>query len=152
MYHRILVPIDGSATAQRGFDEALKLAQAFDASLVLLHVLEYQPMPMPMEVAYVTPWELIATSLRESGQRLLDSARGSAHTAGVACEARLEESVAARAGDVIADQASQRACDLIVMGTHGRRGIARALIGSDAECAVRQAPCPVLLVRAPKTA
>jgi nucleotide-binding universal stress UspA family protein len=58
--------------------------------------------------------------------------------------------VLARVCDVIVDQARQHQCDLIVMGTHGRRGIEHALVGSDAERVIRQAPCAVLLVRAPE--
>ena len=67
----------------------------------------------------------------------------------MASETRLEDAAAARVCDLIVQQAGERKCDLIVMGTHGRRGIAHALIGSDAEQVLRMSPVPVLLVRTP---
>jgi len=147
MYARILVPIDGSDTALRGLQEALGLAKAFDSSLVLLHVVEYYP--VMMEMATATTWEQVTTDLRREGQKVLESAHDAAKAAGVACESHLEDAAASRVCDVIVDQARQHRCDLIVMGTHGRRGIEHALLGSDAERVIRQAPCAVLLVRAP---
>lgn len=150
MYRRILVPIDGSATAQRGLQEALGLAKACDASLVLLHVVEAYP--MMMEMATATTWEQVTSDLREYGQRVLEQAHQAAQAAGIASEARLEDAAASRVCDVVVDQARERRCDLIVMGTHGRRGVAHALIGSDAERVIRMSPVPVLLVRAPDSA
>jgi nucleotide-binding universal stress UspA family protein len=146
MYRRILVPIDGSDTAERGLQEALKLATLCDASLVLLSVVEYYP--VMMEMATATTWEQISTDLREYSQRVLDKAHDSAKSAGIASEAHLEDAAALRVCDVIVDQAREHQCDLIVMGTHGRRGIEHALLGSDAERVIRQAPCAVLLIRA----
>ncbi len=148
MYRRILVPLDGSATAQRGFEEALGLAKAFDASLVLLHVVEFYP--VMMEMATSTTWEQVSESLRDEGRRVLDRAHEAAQSAGIASEARLEDAAAVRVCDVIVAQARERHCDLIVMGTHGRRGLGHALIGSDAERVVRMSPVAVLLVRVPK--
>jgi nucleotide-binding universal stress UspA family protein len=147
-YQRLLVPIDGSATAQRGLAEAIALAKACDASLVLLSVIEYYP--MMIEMASATTWEQISTDLRAHHQRALDSAHAAAKAAGLASETHLEDAAAARVCDVIVDQAREHRCDLIVMGTHGRRGVEHALIGSDAERVLRLAPCPVLLVRAPE--
>ena len=145
MYRRILVPIDGSDTAQRGLQEALGLAKAFDSSLVLLHVVEYYP--MMMEMATATTWEQITTDLRTYGQQVLERAHDAAKAAGVASEAHLEDAAAARVCDVIVDQAREHQCDLIVMGTHGRRGIEHALIGSDAERVIRMSAVPLLLVK-----
>lgn len=144
-YRRILVPLDDSPTAQRGLAEALSLARDLGATLVLLHVMELMPM-MP-EVATTEAWEAIREGLKASGQRVLDQASGQARTAGVACETVLNDVDARRPADAITDQASTQRCDLIVMGTHGRRGIGRALLGSDAELVLRQSPVPVLLVR-----
>ncbi len=145
MYRRILVPIDGSDTAARGLQEAIGLAKAFDASLVLLSIVEYYP--VMMEMATATTWEQISTGLREHQQSVLDRAHDAARSAGIASEAHLEDAAAARVCDVIADAARNHQCDLIVMGTHGRRGALHALIGSDAERVLRMAPCAVLLVR-----
>ncbi|HET9975949.1 MAG TPA: universal stress protein [Burkholderiaceae bacterium] len=148
MYRRILVPLDGSATSERGFAEALGLAKAFDAALVLLHVVEVYP--MMMEMATATTWQQVTTGLLEEGRRVLDRAHEAAQSAGIASEAHLEDAAAARVCDVIVEQARAHRCDLIVMGTHGRRGVGHALVGSDAERVVRAAPCAVLLVRAPE--
>jgi nucleotide-binding universal stress UspA family protein len=132
-------------TAERGLQEALKLAKLCNASLVLLTVVEYYP--MMMEMATATTWEQISTDLREYSQRVLDKAHDSAKAAGIATEAQLEDAAAARVCDVIVDQAREHQCDLIVMGTHGRRGTLHALVGSDAERVLRMAPCAVLLIR-----
>ena len=148
MYHRILVPIDGSDTAERGLQEAIGLAKVFDASLVLLSVVEYYP--MMIEMATATTWEQVSTGLREHSQGVLERAHEAARSAGIASEAHLEDAAAARVCDVIVDAARDHQCDLIVMGTHGRRGLAHALIGSDAERVLRYAPCAVLLVRVPE--
>jgi len=145
MYRRILVPIDGSATAQRGLQEALGLAKACDASLVLLHVVEAYP--MMMEMATASTWEQVTSDLREYGQRVLEQAHQAAQAAGIASEARLEDAAASRVCDVVVDQARERRCDLIVMGTHGRSGLAHVLLGSVAERVLQHAPCPVLTVR-----
>jgi nucleotide-binding universal stress UspA family protein len=150
MYRRILVPLDSSPTSQRGFQEALELAKAFDASMVLLHVVEFTP--MMIDLGSATVYEQLNADLRASGRRLLERAHDAARSAGVASEAHLEDAAAARVCDVIVQQACERQCDLIVMGTHGRRGVERALLGSDAERVLRLAPCAVLLVRAPESA
>jgi nucleotide-binding universal stress UspA family protein len=146
MYRRILVPLDGSATAERGLQEALGLAKAFDSVLVLLNVLELYP--VMMEMATATTWQQISDDLRTQGQRVLEKAHERARAAGVASEAVLEDANG-RVCDVIVEQAGKRECDLVVMGTHGRRGVQHALIGSDAERVLRQSPVPVLMVRAP---
>ena len=145
MYQRILVPLDGSATAERGLQEAIGLAKLCRSSIVLLHVTEVYP--VMMEMASATTWEQISSDLREQGQRLLDQAHQRVVAEGIACEARLEDAAAARVCDVIVEQARDRGCDLIVMGTHGRRGVSHALIGSDAERVLRMATVPVLLLR-----
>jgi nucleotide-binding universal stress UspA family protein len=125
----------------------LALAKRLDASMVLLHVVEYYP--VMMEMATATTWDLVTTEMRQHGQRVLEQAHEAAQAAGVASETRLEDAAAARVCDLIVQQAGERRCDLIVMGTHGRRGIAHALIGSDAEQVLRMSPVPVLLVRTP---
>jgi nucleotide-binding universal stress UspA family protein len=148
MYSRILVPIDGSPTAQRGLTEALALAKRLDAALVLLHVVDAYP--MMIEMATSTTWDRISEGLRQMGRTALEAAHAAATKQGVPCESVLEDVAAARVADVIVEQAKSRHCDLIVMGTHGRRGAGRALLGSDAELVLRLSPVPVLLVRAPQ--
>jgi nucleotide-binding universal stress UspA family protein len=144
-YRRLLVPLDDSPTAQRGLAEALALARDLRSTLVLLHVVELVPV-MP-EVATAEAWEAIREGMQATGRRVLDEAARQVRSAGVVCETVLNDIDARRPADVIVEQAGAQRCDLIVMGTHGRRGIGRALLGSDAELVLRQSPVPVLLVR-----
>jgi nucleotide-binding universal stress UspA family protein len=145
MYSRILVPLDGSDTAALGLREALVLARELRSTLVLLHVVN--EFPMLVEMAAVSSVTEIHEDLVRFGTELLAKASRDATAAGVPCETLLHEMVSGRVGDVIAEQARARDCRLIVMGTHGRRGVSRLVMGSDAEIAVRCAPVPVLLVR-----
>jgi nucleotide-binding universal stress UspA family protein len=149
MYRRILVPLDSSATSQRGLQEAIQLAKAFDASLVLLHVVEY--FPMMVDITSTAVLEQVSSQMRSAGKDLLQRAHDAARSAGVACETQLEDVAGVRVCDVVVQQAKDRRCDLIVMGTHGRRGVEHALLGSDAERVLRLAPCAVLLVKAAAT-
>lgn len=145
MYQRMLVPLDDSSTAQRGFEEAIALAKALRSTIVLLHVVEF--VPVMVEMATSTTWEAISDGLRGVGRGILEAAHRKATEAGVSSEAVLEDMATARVADMIVEQAGRQRCELIVMGTHGRRGVGHALIGSDAERVARIAPVPVLLVR-----
>lgn len=145
-YRRLLVPLDDSPTARRGLDEALALGRALGGStVVLMHVVEM--LPMLPEVTSSQAWEAVREGLEAAGRAVLDAAATKARAAGVACETVLADAGAGRPADVIVEQAATQRCDLIVMGTHGRRGVRRALLGSDAELVLRQSPVPVLLVR-----
>lgn len=148
MYERILVPIDGSDTAARGLDEAIRLAGRLQSQLVILHVLDDQP--LLMEVALVENYRDMMNRLKKEAEVLLRDAVARAAAAGVQAEARLREPTPARAAIAIVEEAAKSACRLIVMGTHGRRGIGRLAMGSDAELVLRSSPVPVLLVRQPE--
>lgn len=144
-YSKILVAVDGSAAANKGLREALRLAKREGARLLILNVVNDFPAvaslegPVPVDV---TPM------LRKGGERILERARAAA------AKARVKPTLLAReisggpvAGAIVREAKKQRA-DLIVLGTHGRRGVRRLVLGSDAEQVVRQSPVPVLLVRA----
>jgi len=150
MYDKILVPLDGSPTSERGFEEAVALARVMKSSLVLLHVVD--TVPVPMDMINTTTWHDISDGLRQRGQGLLDRASQTAAAHAVASEARLIEGRVERVSDTIVGEACSAHCDLVVMGTHGRRGFGHVLLGSDAERVVRQCPMPVLLVRHPDAA
>jgi nucleotide-binding universal stress UspA family protein len=150
MYKKILVPLDGSPTSERGFEEAVALARVMQSSLVLVHVIDIAPVAVDM--APTTTWQDIAEGLRKRGQGLLDRARQTATEHGVTSETRLVEGRAEPVASAIVDAARSTRCDLVVMGTHGRRGFSHALLGSDAERVLRQCPVPVLLVRHPDAA
>lgn len=146
MYQRILVPLDGSATAERGLQEAIALATGQQSRLLLLHVLD--DYPLFSQVSSPTGYDELLKGLRHFGLDVLAKARQAAEAVAVHSETVLREVTGKRVADVIVDQAGQHHCDLIVMGTHGRRGVARLTMGSDAEQVVRTSPVPVLLVRA----
>jgi nucleotide-binding universal stress UspA family protein len=150
MYQRILVPIDGSSTSRRGLDEAIGLARLTGGRLRLLHVLD--------ELVFVTGFETGATysndvlpMLKRGGESILAEGKARVVAAGLSAETVLVECFARRTAEVVVAQAAEWKADLIVLGTHGRRGVGRIVMGSDAEQIVRSAPVPVLLVRASQT-
>jgi nucleotide-binding universal stress UspA family protein len=146
MYERILVAVDGSATALRGLDEAIKVAKSTGAQLLLVHVVN-DIVVTPDYVPSVY-YEHLVQSLRESGARVLEEAETIARRAAVSSERMLLDAVGTRVADQIVKQAQQWRADLIVMGTHGRRGFERLVMGSDAELVLRMSTVPLLLVRA----
>jgi nucleotide-binding universal stress UspA family protein len=145
MYEKILVAVDGSPTSLRGLDEAIKVAKTLGGKLLVVHVVN----ELVMAADYVPSlyYEPILVSLREAGEKVLQEAVSVARRADVACEQKLVETLAGRAADEIVKQAQEWRADLIVLGTHGRRGLSRLAMGSDAELVVRQSTVPVLLVR-----
>jgi len=145
MYRRILVPIDGSGTAARGLREAIRLAKAQHAKIRLVHVVDETMMLGTIEVG-LDPTPLLR-ALAKQGRALLQRAKRLAGKLGVSAEVALYESTAHRAAEAILREAAKWHADLIVMGTHGRRGVRRLVLGSDAEQVVREARVPVLLVR-----
>lgn len=145
-YHQILVPVDGSPTSQKALDEAIRLAELTGARLRLLHVVD--------ELSYVNGFEPamnylneIIPLMREAGEKLLAHERQKALDKGVEADSVLIVEGPGRICDHVAEQARRVKADLIVVGSHGRRGIGRVLLGSDAEQIVRTAPVPVLVVR-----
>jgi nucleotide-binding universal stress UspA family protein len=145
MYKRILVPVDGGATSRRGLRAAIRLAKAQRAALCILHVADAMPILATLEGAVLDPG--LVESLRESGRKILARALAEAKRGGVRAKTVLTDNVAGRVADVIVRQARKQRADLIVIGTHGRRGLSRMVMGSDAELVVRYSSVPVLLVR-----
>lgn len=147
MYRRIMVTVDGSATSKLGLHEALKLAQSDGARLRVVNVVDESM------AVLATPFmpELI-DALKESGTKALKEAAIAAAKKHVKAECTQRESFGRPVSDVILAEAKKWRADLLVMGTHGRRGINRLLLGSDAERVLRDAPAPVLLVRGDKAA
>ena len=145
MYQHILVPLDGSATAERGLHEAVRLAAEQKGRLRLLHVVEDFPMLGEMQV--MSSLDASLQKMRAFGEEVLAKGRQVAAEAGVQAEVVLNEAIQGRIADVVVDEARRSGCDLVVMGTHGRRGLNRLALGSDAEAVARNSPVPVLLVR-----
>jgi len=146
MFRKILIPIDGSRTAARGLDVAIRLAKGQKAALVILHVVDNSVLTYGTEIAPVAIDEIIE-SLRKSGEKILARAVAKARARGLKLRSVLVEGFLGPVADVIVAQARKQRADLIVLGTHGRRGVTRLVMGSDAEGVVRRSPVPVLLVR-----
>ncbi|MHB1872191.1 MAG: universal stress protein [Steroidobacteraceae bacterium] len=146
MYKRILVPVDGSPTAAQGLSEAIKLARDQSAAILVMHVVDEWRVAAG-DIAAVN-LDAGAKALREAGAELLKEAEAQARAAGVSVETVLLEELGTPVGECIVQRARQWSADLIVCGTHGRRGISRLLLGSSAEYLVRHTPVPILLVRA----
>ena len=151
MYRKIFVPIDGSATAARGLDEAIRLAELTGARLRILHVLELMNFVTCLEPGAVFANDVIEVMTRV-GKETLVQARARADDHGVEADTILRENLAAGVATTVVEEATSWGADLIVIGTHGRRGVGRLVLGSDAEAIARTSPVPVLLVRAPAEA
>jgi len=145
VYRKILVAVDGSAAALRGLEEAIRLAKATGAHLLLVHVLN--TLILDTEVASTAYYQALAEEIRSSGMKILEHAAMVARDAGVPFEQKLVEKIGAHAWKEIVAKAGEWHADLIVLGTHGRRGLKRLVMGSDAERVLRHSPIPVLMVR-----
>jgi nucleotide-binding universal stress UspA family protein len=149
MFKRILVAIDGTSASRRAFQTAVELAADQHAELDVVHVLEglgpvgFGPGGMYASAEYV---EAMLEMLQKNGERVLAAAAKEAETHGIAAR-----TVMIPAGwsvsEIILQQATKRRADLVVLGTHGRRGLRRVVMGSDAEAVLRECRVPVLVVR-----
>jgi nucleotide-binding universal stress UspA family protein len=142
MFKRILVPVDGSPTSTKALVAALQLARDGGGRVRLVHSFD--------ELAYLTGFEYSADLIRQTrgyAEKILKEGLDIAASSGVPADTRLADIPGQRLGEVVAAQAQQFEADLIVVGTHGRRGLGRALLGSGAEQVIRQAPVPVLTIR-----
>ena len=141
---RILHPTDFSSASRSAFARALGLARDSRAELIILHVLA--PVIPMMGEGYVPPqtYEAIDAAAHKGGRRKLDALVTRAKTAGVRARGMLAEG---SAHERVVRAAKSLRADLIVMGTHGRSGLARLFVGSVASRVVSAAPCPVMTVR-----
>lgn len=146
MYSRILVPVDGSEAANRGLMEAIAMAKGEGTMLRVVHVVN----ELMFNTGYAPTmyYDQLLESMREGGKEILRKAEAVAREHGAQSQTVLLESIGERAADLIVEQAQQWPADVIVMGTHGRRGLKRLVMGSDAEMVLRLSPVPVLMVRA----
>jgi nucleotide-binding universal stress UspA family protein len=143
-YKRILVPVDGSPTSNAGLKQALKLAKSGKGRLRLLHVVDDSPLFRVSEPGF--DYGAMLEDLKRYGRQVMQKAAKAAVAAGVRAESELSESFGVRVADIITRSAKRWRADLIVIGTHGRRGVNRLLMGSDAELVVRNTTLPVLLI------
>ena len=140
---RILVPIDFSDCSLDALEYAVVIAQRGRASLMLMHVLE--------PVSYSLDFSLPHVAEREKRRNAIKERLSGLVSALTAVQVKSDYLMrGGLPGDSILDAASSQPADLIIMGTHGRRGLAHAYYGSVAESVLRRAQCPVLMVRSPK--
>ena len=144
-YQRILVPVDGSDSALLGVGEAIRLARDQAAKLRFVFVVDESAVGLTLE-GFVAFNDII-DALKRSGRDALETASRLARDAGLEPETALIEQYSGRVADAIVGETRRWSADLIVMGTHGRRGLQHALVGSEAEGVMHKAPVPLLLVR-----
>ena len=143
MYERILVPTDGSVEGERAVEHAIELARIHEATLESIYVVNAASYGgLPMETA----WDGISDALREEGQQAVERVEALVRERAPMVPVRTDV-LEGSPSRVIVSHARNSGCDLIVMGTHGRGGIDRLLLGSVAERVVRGSPVPVLTVR-----
>lgn len=140
---RLLVPIDFSDCSLEALEYAAQLAKQFDASVMILHVMEPVAYGLDFTLSHASEGERRRAAMQSRLSALADAFRAQ----GLIAEHALRGGVPAQS---ILAMAQEQAWDLIVMGTHGRHGVARLLAGSVAEAVLRSAPCPVLTVKSPK--
>lgn len=154
MFTKILVPIDGSEYSQRAAEYAVRMAKLMGAEIVVLHVTHlptyaftYSAAEGVSPVAIPTPLPLpISDDEKKATEKLVESVRKMAEKGGVKAETKIIEQHPS-IPDAIIEFAAKADVDLIVMGTKGRTGIKRFLLGSVTESVVHHAHCPVLVIR-----
>ena len=144
MFKRILVPTDGSELTAKAVAKAIDLAKALGASIYTLSVKEPFPYSAISEMQPVPPQDFFDAQERIAAGRV-NAVRDAAKAAGLACEAHTVEDV--HPWEAIIDHAKANACDLIVMSSHGRRGVTALLLGSETQKVLTHTTIPVLVVR-----
>lgn len=144
MFKHILVPVDGSATAQLAVDKAIGLAKAFDSRVTAIFVIDPYPFTgVGTDFAYGQAEYLSAATAEANAA--IKAAKMALEQAGVSVDTSVIESHAAWRGVVEAAQAMQ--ADLIVMGSHGRSGLEKLVLGSVTQAVLSHTQLPVLVVR-----
>src|ERR1039457_1890190 len=140
MFKKILVAVDGSRTSRIGLEEAINLAKEQTALLYILHVVDehgiFQAAP---ETGGMYIHDLVM-ALRENGKAILSDAEAIVKKNHARAKSLMVENPSSTTADVIVNQAKKLKVNLIVLGTHGRRGINRLVMGSDAEGVIRETP------------
>ena len=149
MYKHILIPTDGSALSDKAVEAAIKLAKLLGARITAFHAME----PYPLQGAYAAEAsgvaelqpELFAERSEEYAKRVLDAVARAAATANVQCTT--EYATARSPSQAIVEKAGTENCDLIVMASHGRRGLEGFLLGSETQKVLTHSSIPVLVYR-----
>lgn len=147
MYKRILVATDGSTLSRKAVKEAIALAASLEAGLVALNVVPRYPMSFFEGSVALSPQEVgrFEKEWADKGQAIVDAVQKSAEAAGVKAKAVIAKSDLVAAS--ILAVAKKNKCDLIVMASHGRKGISRILLGSETQQVLTHSSIPVLVLR-----
>ena len=145
LYKRILVPFDGSAPANRGVDEAARLAKMMGGQLRLLYVIDQAPL-LKLDRKIEISIESLR-HMREGGLAILYAAASRIQNQGLSVSTVLATNVTLRLADQVLENAKDWQADLLVLGTQSRQRIPRKLLGSDADEIIRAADIPILFVR-----
>lgn len=148
MYKRIMVAVDESFMTSQVMETAIELAKATGAQVAICHAID-ETILAQREVAMMLPNSVGKTEarMRLGAQGLLGRLAETARAAGIEVEIRLVESEQKHVSDMLIDAATEWQADLLIVGTHGRRGIERFFVGSVAERLVRKSQVSLLLVR-----
>jgi nucleotide-binding universal stress UspA family protein len=146
MYQRILAPVDGSPSSKQGLAEAIALARLTGGRIRLVHVMDEPFVAMGVDAAMCGGADLFQI-VRDVAKGVLADAEAITRQAGIDVDSQLLDSFDGRVCDLVVKAAEAWPANLIVIGTHGRRGVGRLLLGSDAEQILRLSNVPVLLVR-----
>ncbi|MFN3302850.1 MAG: universal stress protein [Roseateles sp.] len=144
MFKRILVPTDGSDITAHAVDMAIQLAKVHGAQLLTLSVMEPFPYSAVSEIQPVPPQEFLDAQQRVATQRV-EAVCATAAAQGLSCKAHTVEAL--HAWEAIAEHARTESVDLIVMASHGRKGLAALLLGSEAQKLLTHVELPVLIVK-----
>ncbi|RQS20594.1 universal stress protein [Burkholderia sp. Bp8992] len=150
MYKKIMVAVDGSASSKQALAEAVKMALAGDTHVSVVYVVDKSV--LFTYAGRLDPHALVE-EIRDEGRKVLREAEQIVALAGAKGEAELvdTESIGEDIAERLQRYVRERGIDLAVVGTHGRRGLRRMLLGSVAERFVRGSNCPVLLIRGDDT-
>ena len=148
MYTRIMAAIDDSFATSKVLDTAIEMAKKFGAKLAICHALDETIFAQGTAATWLSnSVSQVESTLRDSALVFVDEAAKVARAAGLEVEVRLVESEQAHVAEMLANATSEWQADLLVAGTHGRRGVDRFFVGSVAEQLVRKARTSLLLVR-----
>ncbi|MDT8363352.1 MAG: universal stress protein [Nitrosomonas sp.] len=144
MYHRILVPVDGSSTAKRALQEAILLAGLTNAQVALVHIY--------IDIAYLVGedcinYEELQKTVQLAGEKILTEAAQLVAQAGLMVQTKSMVATNQKIAQAIITEAEHWEADLIVIGSHGHSGFTRLLLGSVAEGVIRRSSIPVLMIR-----
>lgn len=144
MYRNILVPTDGSDITAKAVQSAITLAKTLGATLTAVSVKEPYPYSAISEMQAVPPQEFFDTQERIAAARVKDVV-DAATAAGLGCVGLTVEAL--HAWEAVVDTAKDKGCDLIVMASHGRRGVSALLLGSETQKVLTHCQIPVLVIK-----